>query len=205
MQHFDFRNMMEIHGAILPLAVLMLEDDQDRDFMTDVYIRYKPLMYKVAMRYFANRPQDAEEAMSDAVENMCRYIKNVRGVPEEHLPKYIVCIVRNACNYLLRKRNAFRRPQEEAVDFQSLETTADESALHEVILSRETALEILHAFPSLSQRDRELIRLRHIDLLEYEEIAEVLGISVATARTALHRAKRRLEKIARENAENWEG
>lgn len=200
MQHFDMQNLMEVQGALLPLAILAIDNDSDRDFMTEVYLQNRPLMYKTAMRYFSSCPQEAEEAVGDALENMCRYLHNIRSLAQEDVPKYIVSIVRNACNGILRKRN----PAEKTVDFLSLENEADESMLLENVLSKASAQEILDSFAGLSQRDKELIRLRHIDLMEYEDIAATLGISVTNARTALHRAKQRLEKSLRNNPLNRE-
>ena len=190
MQHFDFQSLMEMQSVVLPLAVLAIENDDDRDFMTEIYLRYRPLMHKTAARYFSSCPQDTEEAVSDALENLCRYIHRIRALAEADIPKYIVIVVRNACNGILRKRN----PAEKTVDFLTLEDTADESPLLENILSKAGAQEILDSFAALSTRDKALIRLRHIDLMEYEDIAATLGISVSNARTALHRAKRRLEQ-----------
>lgn len=77
-----------------------------------------------------------------------------------------------------------------------LEHIVDEDAYHDIILSKFNAIELLDSFKQLSDRDKELIRMRHIDLMDYDEIAETLNISLPTARTAVFRAKQRLEKIA---------
>lgn len=200
MQHFDFQSLMEIQGIVLPVALLAIENDDDRDFVTELYLKNRPLMYKTAMRYFSASPQDAEEAVSDALENLCRYLHNIRSLAQEDVPKYIVSVVRNACNGILRKRN----PAEKSVDFLSLEDEADESLLLDNVLSNASAREILNSFAGLSERDKELIRLRHIDLMEYEDIAQTLGISISNARTALHRAKQRLEKSLKNNPHDRE-
>ena len=190
MQPFSFQSLMEMQSIVLPLAFLAIENDDDRDFITEIYLRHRPLMYKTALRFFPSCPQDAEEAVSAALENLCRYIHSIRALAEEDVPKYIVSVVRNACNGILRKR----KTAENTVDFLLLEGTADDNLLLDNVLSKASAQEILDSFDTLSKRDKDLIRLRHIDLMEYEDIAEVLGISPANARTALHRAKRRLEQ-----------
>ena len=50
----------------------------------------------------------------------------------------------------------------------------------------------------MSQRDQDIIWMRHVDLMEYSEMAEVLGMREGAVRTALTRAKARLEKASRE-------
>lgn len=196
MQPFDYQKMMEIHGTIIPLAILMIENDEDRDFMTDVYVQYKPLMYKTAKRYFSNNTTEIEDVISNAVLSMCRYCERIRSVPANRLSSYIICIIRNACNAQLKQIYAAKSRIAYFADPIELEQIVDEDALHEIILSRHNAIEILNSFRELNDRDRELIRMRHIDMMEYDEIAETFDISLVAARTAVFRAKQRLEKLA---------
>ena len=42
----------------------------------------------------------------------------------------------------------------------------------------------------------ELIRMKYIALMDYEEIADLLKLPIGTVRTALYRAKKKLEKQA---------
>lgn len=51
---------------------------------------------------------------------------------------------------------------------------------------------VREALASLSEQDRELIRLTEWELLEIREAAAVLGIRPGTARVRLHRARRAL-------------
>jgi len=107
-----------------------------------------------------------------------------------------VRIVRNACNARLKQIYASQNRNVYYADPRELEQTEDEDAMHEVVLSRYNAIELLNSFQELNDRDKELIRLRHIDMMDYSDIAKTLGISLSTARTAVFRAKQRLEKVA---------
>lgn len=197
MQPFDYQKMLELHGTIIPLAILAIENDEDRQFMIDVYVQYKPLMYKAAKKYFSSNPNEIEDAVSNAVLNMCKYCNRIRSsVPSIRLSSYIVTIVRNACNARLKQIYAAQSQNATYADPMELEHIVDEDAYHDIILSKFNAIELLDSFKQLSERDKELIRMRHIDLMDYDEIAETLNISLPTARTAVFRAKQRLEKIA---------
>lgn len=204
MQKIILQRLMELHGTVIPLAILMLEDEEDRNFMSDLYLNHKALMYKTAKRYFPGKAEELEDAVSDAVLNMCKYCRTVRKVPEERLEKYIVCIVRNACNWRCRQIYADRDALVEETDVSELEKIADEDALHENVLSRQIAIEMLDSFRQLGERDKELIRMRHIDMLEYEEMAELLGLSQTATRTAVSRAKQRLEAAAKNSSQSLE-
>jgi RNA polymerase sigma-70 factor (ECF subfamily) len=65
----------------------------------------------------------------------------------------------------------------------------------ELSIEREEHRRILAALAQLSPRDRELLWLREVEGLEYEEIGGRLGTAIGTVRVAIHRARRRLEEI----------
>ena len=192
----DYQTMMEWYGTVIPLAILMLESDEDRQFMTDVYIEYNPLMYKTAKKFFPANVNEMEDVVSNAVLNMCKYCSTVRTVPADRLPSYIVRIVRNACNARLKQVYASQNRNAYYANPRDLEHLEDEEAMHDVVLSKYNAIELLNSFQELKERDKELIRMRHIDMMDYGDIAKTLGISLSTARTAVFRAKQRLEKVA---------
>ena len=37
----DLSYIVEISGAVMPLAILMVDSDEDRAFLSDVYITYR--------------------------------------------------------------------------------------------------------------------------------------------------------------------
>ena len=143
-----------------------------------------------------------EDAVGNAVLNLCRYCKTIRTVPEERMPAYMICLARNVCSAQLKKLARQQHATVTLEDAEDVETIADERAMHEVALSRFTAMEMLDSFDRLTDREKELIRLRHIDMLDYEEIARMFGLSYGAARTAVSRAKQKLEKLARNQEEN---
>ena len=65
----------------------------------------------------------------------------------------------------------------------------------DISVEREEHRRMLLAMGKLSPRDRELLWLREVEGLEYEEIGTRIGSAVGTVRVALHRARKRLEEI----------
>lgn len=197
MEPESFQAAIGISQFALPLAVMMLEDDRDRQYISELYSQYKTLMYKVAYHYFSGQAQEAEDAVGSAVLNLCRYLNSLRKVPPEKIPSYIVCIVRNACNQQAKERKIWHNMTTLLDDAVAGEEAAQHSPVQEAVLSRFTAAEMLKSFQTLSKREKELIRLKHIDMLDYQEIGEILVISAAAARTAVFRAKQKLEAAAK--------
>lgn len=189
-------------AAAVPLCILALDSDDDRQYIATVYNQYRALLYKVARQFFPGNSQEMEDAVGNAVLNLCRYCKTIRTVPEERMPAYMICLARNVCSAQLKKLARQQHATVTLDDAEDVETIADERAMHEVALSRFTAMEMLDSFDRLTDREKELIRLRHIDMLDYEEIARMFGLSYGAARTAVSRAKQKLEKLARNQEEN---
>ncbi len=102
-RELNAHQMIELYGAVLPMAVLLVRDDDDRAFLSEMYLQYKALMYKIASDYFKSDAQAIEEVMSEAVERLCRYCEQIRAVPCNKRPAYLVRLVENVCRTRLRR------------------------------------------------------------------------------------------------------
>ncbi len=193
MLSFDPSQTAPLCAAMLPTVLMMIEDDQDRAFIEELYLRYRPVLYKTALRYFGPNEQELEDAIGKSIERMCKYCHTLKRIPPEKQPIYLVCIARSVCHTRMTYLRTHDLP-----DFLALEEAEEEVPLleEEVVFSRFYAMDLLQSFNQLTERDKELIRLRHIDQMDYDEIASVLHISPGAARTAVCRAKSRLEKLA---------
>lgn len=49
---------------LLPPIILAIENDADRDYLTQVYLDYRNLIYKVALSFFPDDYSEAEDAFS---------------------------------------------------------------------------------------------------------------------------------------------
>lgn len=191
---------MHAFGAgqiVIPLAVLLVENDEDREFLTEIYLQYYGLLYKTASEFFSGNGEETVEAVSDAVERMCKYFQNIKAVPCEKRAAYLIKIVRSVCNTRLGEiqKEAMRRDIYTTTE--DLENIEDVRNGQDMIFSYLYAKDILDSFDELNDTDRRLIRMRHIDGMSYKEIAALLSVSEGAVRTAVSRAKSRLEKIAK--------
>lgn len=102
-RELNAHQMIELYGAVLPMAVLLVRDDDDRAFLSETYLQYRTLMYKIASDYFKPDVQAIEEVMSEAVERLCRYCEQIHVVPCNKRPAYLVRLVENVCRTRLRR------------------------------------------------------------------------------------------------------
>ena len=71
-------HMLSMMGV--PVAILAIESEEDRNFVQNLYMTYKQLMFYTARKYFGNDYAEIEDAVSSAVENMCVYVQRFREV-----------------------------------------------------------------------------------------------------------------------------
>jgi RNA polymerase sigma factor (sigma-70 family) len=107
-------------------------------------------------------------------------------VPENALPWLYGTARRLVANEIRRRRRSFALDQR--LSAESL-VTADHS---DVIDER---LRVLAALDSLTERDREVLRLSSWEQLDGADAARVLGCTLAAYKVRLHRARRRLAAL----------
>lgn len=108
-------------------------------------------------------------------------------------------ILRNTCFSFLRKS---RRLRLQSTSVQNSEGEEGQLVLEDQkgrspsadLDEQERAGLFWNAYGSLSDRDREIITLRHFEELPYKEIAEMLSIPEGTVMSRLYHARRRLRE-----------
>ena len=187
------------HWIPVPVLVLAMLNDSDREFLQELYFQHRKTMYHVARKHFADKPEELEEAISITLERMCRYVKKLREVPSNKMKAYVVLMIENVCRNRLRQ--IIREREQRTIPFDDSNLyNADTISVdpYETLFDYADAKTLLASFQGLSQRDQDLIWMRHVERMDYTEIADELHMNAGAVRTALSRAKNRLEEIARE-------
>jgi len=129
---------------------------------------------------------DVDEIVSEVFLALLRRDRTLlrRYDPRWRLATWLGVLTRTAVTRLLRRR---RRPPSEAVERAARD---DEPA------RRDTRRAILEALDGLGARERLLLRLRHLEGLDYAAIAEALGIEPSSVGPLLSRARARLRDTA---------
>ncbi len=159
---------------------------------------YGGYMLTIAKRYLGSEA-DAQDAVQDAYAQAFRGINNFQG--RSSLKSWLHRIVVNAS--LMKLRTYKRRPIDLIDDIPSLfdsngkriETAAEVTlSIEEVAIdSRQRAL-IRQQIDALPETAKNLLLLRDIEGYSTIEVSELLGISVSSVKTGLHRARQALKK-----------
>ena len=153
------------------------------------------MVFNVALRYTRNY-DDASDVSQEAFIKAYRSIDSFKG--ESKLSTWLYLITVNVCLDFARKNRlhmqsiqdmAAENEDGEPFELPIPDTTYDPGALAEKKELRET---ILSAVDSLPAASREIVVMRDINGMSYNEIAEALHIELGTVRSRLARARIRL-------------
>lgn len=145
--------------------------------------------YHGRLKYYVRRLVDSPETADDVLQTV--WLKALRGIPRLHrldrFRPWLYRLARNeAFQYLRRDR---QRSEVES------EAQAPEEIGKEAELGEEDAAIVHQALNILTPPHREVLTLRFLEAMSYEEIASVVGCEVGTVRSRIHYAKRTLRNL----------
>jgi len=163
----------------------------------ELVLRYQQRALNVAFQVLRNH-EDASEVAQDAFVNVYRHISEFRGDSEFRtwLHQIVLNLARNKHRWWKRRGKAttvsMDQPLATAEGELMREFEAPGDAPDRALVRREYVLEISAVMDQLPRKFREVLVLRNIEELSYEEIAEVLDCSIGTVKSRIARAREAL-------------
>ena len=167
----------------------------DHDAFASLVRAYQDRVYSLAY-YMTKNHHDAEDVAQEVFLKIWRSLPSYRG---DHEPDtWIMKIAKNAClDHLKQKRTV--EPLEWERDGEALERPiADEDVQSnppQAFAQKEMRDEVAKALLRLPPEYREILTLRYMDGLSYEQLCRVLEIGEGTVKSRLWRAKNTLKKF----------
>ena len=165
----------------------------DANAFETLILEYEKNVYNIALRMTGNS-EDAADMTQEAFIKAYNSLQSFRG--DSKFSVWLYRIVSNVCLDFLRSKN--RRPTVSlSVEDDDGEDTqldvADESQSPELLLDRKLTREsVRRGLDSLPPDYRQILLLREIQGLSYDEIAQALGLEVGTVKSRIFRARKRL-------------
>jgi len=166
--------------------------DGEREAFYELLRPYERLVYATAISILKN-PADAEEIAQEAVLKAFSNLASFRG--ESKFSTWLVQITYNEAKMKVRKAHSHLyesmddQPENEEGDFWPKDY-ADWRPIPSELLEQKEIREAVHkAINSLSAVYREVLILRDVQCLTIKEATAILGISAASVKTRLHRAR----------------
>ncbi|MFA5780605.1 MAG: RNA polymerase sigma factor [Elusimicrobiota bacterium] len=170
----------------------------DSSVFEKIYQAHHGKLFSVAFRYLHNK-EDAEDVVQETFINAFKFFYKFDGRAE--ISTWLTRICLNLC-WHHKKRAAGISNREVPLD-KEIETEDNEVKIQiaddrpqppEEIEKKQAAEKVRTAVDSLSKKHREIIILRELEGLSYEECGKILNISQGTVMSRLHRARRVLLK-----------
>ena len=165
----------------------------DTDAFELLVAAYEKTVYNVALQMTGNR-EDAQDLTQEAFFKAYNSLSSFRG--ESKFSSWLYRIVSNLC--LDFKRRQSRRPSSSlTVEDDEGETLqldiADESQSPEVLLERKLTRDaVRRGLAELPDEQRQILLLREIQGLSYDEIADAMGLEPGTVKSRIFRARKKL-------------
>jgi len=199
------RNAEPSPGGIADDTVLLTRfSGGDESAFTEIVNRYRAKIFSLTLNLLHNAA-DAEEITQDTFIRAYRGLARFRG--ESSLSTWLYRIAlnlaRNRYWYFFRRRRqnwvSLDRPlnDESQATLADLVAATDHDPAQEAVTGEFTSL-IATCMDRLDQKHREILIMRNVLDLSYEEIARTLGINVGTVKSRIARAREYLRSLLAE-------
>lgn len=179
-------------GAVDPDSALLLAGAYDATAFASFWRRN----HRDVLSFFLRRTFDNEIAADLCAETFARVLVEIRRFdPDRGSARQFLFAVASGELARWQRRRAVSRRSQAKIGMRFVGAPIDPT--DQIVASVDAAAFksiLAECLQALSERDRDVVRLRVVEGRGYPEIAEVLGVSVATARTQVSRALARLSR-----------
>lgn len=166
------------------LALVVRTRQGELEAFSELVRRHQRLVYNLAYRFMRDAGR-AEDMAQEAFLKAFRLLKGFRGDSS-----FSTWMYRVACNVCLTELTRDKRHAEISypTGYENLVHVVPSAPTDEFNYVREAVTKLPHRYATV-------VTLYYLHELSYEEIAQILHISIGTLKTWLHRARKNLRKI----------
>jgi len=185
-------------NAFIILALSGMENEEDKNFIADIYINYGKLMKFMAFK-FVDNSYDADDIVQDVCVKLINKIPLLKTFTIQVLLNYVVFAIENSAIDFLRKRkrhlNLHQYFGDDDIVMQIVQEIPDFVTTENIVIENYDK-EIIHkAVKRLNPKQKFVINCKYFHNMSDNEIAAVLEIKPVTVRGYLTDARKTLQKI----------
>jgi RNA polymerase sigma-70 factor (ECF subfamily) len=167
------------------LAAIRAGDD---GALEELLARHAPSIYRFGVK-MCRDAEDAKDVLQETLLAAARGIREFRGASS--LSTWLYSVARSFC---IKKRRTSKFAPRDTVSLDDPASTVQPhapagEAPDEAAAGRELSALLNHAIASLDPENREVLLLRDVEGLTAAEVADVLGSTVDSVKSRLHRAR----------------
>ena len=173
-------------------AILVKARRGDAEAFERLVTPYERRLYAVCLRMMAS-PQDAQDALQDAM------LRLWRGLPDfdarAQFATWAYRVTTNACLDALRKKKTRAAVSLEVLEEAGYPLENPAASPEDAVIESSRRAAVQEALAELPPDARAALVLRDIQGESYEQVAEALGIPLATVKSRIFRARQKLAGI----------
>ena len=183
---------------MIPAFILVIEDLDDREFMSQLFLDFHRLMCHEA-RKIAKNDWIAEDIVQDTLLKLIDKASLLRTLPRRKLVNYIISATKNTTYNYLRKK-----AHEDLLSFDELGNTELDLSesykwnIETIVILHDDLGRLSHIWEKIDKRSQYLLEGKYILGKSSAEMAIDLGIQPDSVRMALTRAKQTAYKFITE-------
>lgn len=180
----DFQEQKWIHAA----------REGDQNAFAELVRLYEKKVFALTLRMCKN-PEDAAEAAQEAFLAAWQGLPNFRG--DAAFSTWLYRLASNACVDLLRREGRHRDAAGPSFNDEdaNLEVPDTAASPHDLAERAELRAQVEEGLAALSPEHREVLVLREIHQLSYDEISRILNLDSGTVKSRISRGRRQLRNF----------
>jgi RNA polymerase sigma-70 factor (ECF subfamily) len=187
---------------MIMMTIAALADDNDRAFMLDLYQDYYGLVRKTVY-HITYDTDHIEDLINDTFLKLLGKISLLRTLENCKMAAYVIYTTRSVAINFIKHRDVEKKYGYFGADADMAAAfTSPENAVEDKIILREEMAEMGSAILKLPEKEKTLLYFKYILDMENAELAEMLGMSQASVRSYLTRARRNAKKLIAKEMDN---
>lgn len=166
----------------------------DKTAFDTLVLRHKDMVFNLCYRFLGDF-QDANDTAQDVFIKAYKALKRFRA--ESSFSTWIYRIALNTCKNRIKSLEHRYRKQTKSLDNPGkgrndnspMEIADDSPSPPEALESKERSMIIQKAIHSLPKAKKEMVLLRDMEGLSYEEIMNITGLNIGTVKSKIARAR----------------
>lgn len=185
---------------VIPYAIMMLESEDDRNYMEWLYEKHQKLMLSTAWKYTSD-VFEVEDIVSDSIVSLIKKVDQLRSMEHNSLRLYIVSTVRNTSINHFKKKKGLDEHFVSVGDEMVAQVISQDSIEQRISLNAEliATIRVIHSLPP---KEQVVLRMKCFDKMSNNEIAQATGLAHESIRKYLSRAREKVRKAVYEKEES---
>ena len=182
--------------------LISLAQKGDQSAFEQLLDRYQKTVYHQALRLVGN-PEDAADVTQEVFIKVWKHLPSFRG--ESSFSTWLYRLTDNASLDLLRREKK-RRGDSSLDDEEGAPLLPADPAPtpHQAVEQKELRQAVAESLAQLSEEHRQILVLREVNGLSYEQIGDILNLSPGTVKSRMARARISLANFLRKSGNFFE-